>query len=101
MEEAILGTFRNKKDTENIIIYDLVEVNIDNDFEIAVDMLYKNERKLVLLLEDGFKNKPVPYDVDKIEKVPYFVVDNEVYYLEDIFELDADTIDDEDDDDDL
>lgn len=86
-----LGTFRNKKDTANIVVYDLKETVIDKKREIYVELVYQDEKHNALLhtkyygIEKG--DPESPYNQKVIEKTPYFVIEGDVYYLDDIYEI--------------
>lgn len=87
MDRKKLGTFRNKQDTDNIIVYKLDRTVIDGEDEIYAEIEYKDKIFNVLLHEKVFPKGECPYNVEEITDVPYFIIENEVYYLNDIFEI--------------
>lgn len=87
-EKELMGTYKSKKnDGNSILVYGMNSTIIDGEYEIYITIKYKNEELNVLLQEKNYKKGECPYNAEYIEKVPYFVVDNEVYYLDDIFEV--------------
>ena len=87
-EKELMGTYKSKKnDGNSILVYGMNSTIIDGEYEIYITIKYKNEELNVLLQEKNYKKGECPYNVEYIKKVPYFVVDNEVYYLDDIFEV--------------
>lgn len=86
-DNTLLGTFRNAQDTDNIHILDILTTEIDGEDEIYLVVRYKGKVENLLLQEYGFRGEECPYNTDKIKSVPYFVIENNVYYTSDIAEL--------------
>lgn len=87
-EKELMGTYKSKKnDGNSILVYGMNSTTIDGVNEIYITIEYKNEELNVLLQEKNYKKGECPYNAEYIEKIPYFVVDDEVYYLDDIFEV--------------
>lgn len=89
MQQSI-GTYRSKNGDFNITLHDLEEIMIDDVHETYVILSYKDDLHNVFLQEKVFPEGECPYNTDKIEKVPYFVIENEVYYLDDAFDISID-----------
>lgn len=88
MEEDLVlkGTYRNKKDTENIEVYGIEGTTIDGKEEIYIKVKYKGKMHNIILHEKVFPKGESPYSEDIVD-VPYFVIEGDVYYLDDIFEI--------------
>lgn len=87
-EKELLGTYASKKnDGNSILVYGMLPTTIDGEFEVYVTIEHKGKESNVLLQEKNYKKGECPYNEEFIKTVPYFVVENEVYYLEDIFEV--------------
>lgn len=93
--KKVLGTFESKSDpSEGISVVDMQEIEIDGTFNVYITIFYKGEEHNVFLQTKNFEDGNCPYNTNKIEKVPYFIVENEVYYLADAFDIS--NLDDED-----
>lgn len=89
-DKPTLGTFRNYQDTDNIIVHDILPTVIDGVNEIYITITYQDREENLLLQDYGFIGEEIPYNTDEIRTVPYFIIDNDVYYLEDIYEVGSD-----------
>lgn len=88
-EQEILGYFQSK-DGESIKVLALDETVIDNEDEIFIKLDYKGEEHNVLLQSEVFPIGESPYESGDITNVPYFVIENYVYYLDDAYEINKD-----------